>query len=102
MREVGLKEVLLGLCLSSLIYCGLFIDYKTSDSAYALGTFFYFPFAMIYVPFLSAIVLRFCGAKFALLLRVLFWSVILSGIFIILFQKYTFGIIDYLAIPKTN
>lgn len=100
-KEAGAKAVLLGLLLSILIYAGIFIDYKTSESAYGLGTAFYFPFAMIYAPFFIAVVLTVGGPKTALARKVLYCSIIISGLLITIFYKYTLGLVDYLEIPKT-
>ncbi|MFT5754677.1 MAG: hypothetical protein ACI924_001915 [Flavobacterium sp.] len=72
-----------------------------SNEAYGLGTYFIFPFFMILLPFLISIILKILNKpktnKISIILLV---SIILSGIFIIAFEKYTFGLIEYLEITK--
>ncbi|AWH86215.1 hypothetical protein HYN59_14340 [Flavobacterium album] len=50
--NVNPKDYGLGFLLSAIIYIPIFLSYKLSDSAYALGAYFVFPFFMIGIPFL--------------------------------------------------
>lgn len=100
-KQITISHLLAGIAISILIYGILFLDYKLSDTAYALGTWFMFPFFMVSVPFfigLCAITLK--GKIPQFVSSACMFSVILSGIFIIVFQKYTFNIIDFLGIEK--
>lgn len=92
---------LMGLLLSATIYAALFLDYKFSSRAYGLGSYFVFPFYMVLLPFIVGLVTRFSHGKYAKIASGLFLlSVIFSGLFIVLFQQYTIGIVDWLELPK--
>ena len=98
---VSLKEVTAGFLITVVIYSTLFLNYKYGGSAYVLGTYFMFPFYMILLPFTLSFVAKafkteaFRSASISLLL-----SVVYSALFIALLNRYTFGLIDYLQIPK--
>lgn len=100
-KEIDVKQVAFGLLLSLLIYAGIFIDYLLSESAYAFGPLFYFPFAMVYIPLFVAVGLKAAGRKMLVARRVLYCSIVLSGLFIMIFYNYTLGLAEYLDIPKT-
>lgn len=101
-KRVLLKDIFPSLIISTVIYLLLFIDYKSSDSAYAFGSYFAFPFYMIFIPFIIGVFTTLIKHKYGLLLsKSCFISVILSGIFIIICNKYTLSLVDYLGILKT-
>lgn len=100
-KELNPKNFLIGTITSISIYFLIFMDYKTSESSYALGTYFMFPFFLILIPFTGGIILKIINKpKTIEISNSLFTSVILSGLFMVLFSKYTFGIIEYLGISK--
>lgn len=96
-----LYPILFGIIISMCIYALLFRNYKASQSAYALGVYFMFPIYMVILPFVLGMLLKFFPYPFTFFVsNGLFVSVILSGLFMVLFSKYTFGIIDLLGLPK--
>jgi hypothetical protein len=108
-KEIRFGEVCLGLLATLLIYGLVYADYELSTSAYALGAYFMFPFYMVLLPFFTGGLTFIIGAtiqsgKKDILRRAantLFMCAIFSGLFLILFKEYTFGIIDYLGLQKT-
>ncbi|KGO87067.1 hypothetical protein Q765_07595 [Flavobacterium rivuli WB 3.3-2 = DSM 21788] len=100
-ENIEVKHCIYGFFVSFLIYSVLYIDYKFSTSAYPLGTYFMFPFFMIFIPFIIGLSTRFSKHIIGKWIsKVFLYSVIFSGLFIIFFQNYTFYIIDFLGIPK--
>jgi hypothetical protein len=100
-KELIFEDIFSGIIITFCIYTLIYINYKMSNEAYGLGTYFIFPFFMILLPFLISIILKILNKpktnKISIILLV---SIILSGIFIIAFEKYTFGLIEYLEITK--
>jgi hypothetical protein len=100
-KELIFEDIFSGIIITLCIYTLIYINYKMSNEAYGLGTYFIFPFFMILLPFLISIILKILNKpktnKISIILLV---SIILSGIFIIAFEKYTFGLIEYLEITK--
>jgi len=101
-KDISPKDCLFGIGVSMIIYSILFLDYYLSKSAYALGTYFMFPLFMILLPFTFGIATRYINQmKIRTLSKISLLSVIFSGVFILICNKYTFGIIDYLKITKS-
>ncbi len=100
-KELILKDFYQGFLITVGIYLLIFIVYILSDEAYALGPVFIFPFFMILTPFFISLILRIMNTQktyrisYSLLI-----SIIISGIFILIFNKFTFGIIEYLEIQQ--
>lgn len=101
-KKFFVNDLIIGFIISAIIYCIIFLDYITSESAYVLGTYFVFPLCLVYVPFIIGIATRFCNnkklkdfSKYCLV------SIIISGLFIFVFQQYTFKLHEYLGIPKS-
>ncbi|MXN92759.1 hypothetical protein GR160_16135 [Flavobacterium sp. Sd200] len=99
--ELGIKGIMAGALLPAAIYIMIFIDYKFSCSVYALGSYFVFPFYMVLLSFTVGLIARAIKKNiFKSVSNILLVSVIFSALFITLLNKYTFGIADYLQIPK--
>ena len=100
-RQFKNREFIYGLVLAVVLYLLLFLDYYFSTSAYGLGAYFLFPLIMVWIPFLIAFILRFSKKdKLRQISRSILLSIVFSGLFIFSFQKVTFYILDFLAIPK--
>ncbi|KGO92192.1 hypothetical protein Q766_13600 [Flavobacterium subsaxonicum WB 4.1-42 = DSM 21790] len=100
-RQFKNREFIYGLVIAVVLYLLLFLDYYFSTSAYGLGAYFLFPFIMIWIPFLIAFILRFSKkGTLRQISRSIIVSIVFSGLFIFSFQKVTFYILDFLAIPK--
>jgi hypothetical protein len=100
-KELIFEDIFLGLITTLCIYILIYINYKISEEAYGLGTYFIFPFFMIFLPFITSFILKLSKkTKTNKISNILLVSVILSGIFIIVFEKYTFGLIEYLELTK--
>ena len=101
-RQIKNSEFAIGFGISCVLYGIIIADYLLSDSAYALGAYFLFPFLMVWLPFIIAFSLRFSKRdRLRHVSRSILLSIIFSGIFIFSCQKVTFYIVDYLNIPKT-
>lgn len=100
-KELILKDFYQGFLITVGSYLLIFVVYIFSDEAYALGPVFIFPFFMILTPFFISLILRIMNTQktyrisYSLLI-----SIIISGIFILIFNKFTFGIIEYLEIQQ--
>lgn len=95
-------EFAIGFGISFILYGIIIIDYLFSDSAYALGAYFLFPFVMVWLPFIVAFSLRFSKRdRLRHISRSILLSIVFSGIFIFSCQKVTFYIVDYLNITKS-
>lgn len=100
-KELILKDFYQGFLITVGIYLLIFIVYRLSDEAYALGPVFIFPFFMILIPFFISLILRIMNTKKTYRISYsLLFSIIISGIFILIFNKFTFGIIEYLEIQQ--
>ena len=83
------------------IYSVIYYDYSNDYAAYALGAYFLFPFAMVILPFFLGVVLKISNKPLPVLIsNSMFVCVISAGIFITVFNHYTFGIVDFLGIQK--
>lgn len=99
-KIIHLKEFIAGVLITASIYAILFANYKYSNSVYALGTYFVFPFFMILLPATLGSLARLIKKDtFISFSNSLFISVCISGLFITVFNKYTFGLANYLEIP---
>jgi hypothetical protein len=100
-KELIFEDIFLGLITTLCIYTLIYINYKISEESYGLGTYFIFPFFMIFLPLITSFTLKLSKkTKTNKISNILLVSVILSGIFIIVFEKYTFGLIEYLELTK--
>lgn len=100
-KQFTISHLLTGIAVTIITYGILYLDYRLSDKAYPLGTYFMFPFFMVSIPFFIGLCARFVSGRIAQFLSMMcLFSSIFSGLFIAIFQKYTFYIIDFLQIPK--
>jgi hypothetical protein len=100
-KQLHHKNILFGSILMFGLYAILYVDYRNDFRAWVLGTYFMFPFVMILVPFAIGLILKVVNRPTATLVsNSLFACVVLSTIFMIVFNQFTFGIIDYLGIQK--
>ncbi|MFD2891375.1 hypothetical protein ACFS5J_05035 [Flavobacterium chuncheonense] len=100
-KEIKPKNFLLGTSITIAIYAMIFLNYKSSENAYALGTFFMFPFFMILIPFVLGMILKIINQPITQAIsNSILISVIVSGVFMVVLYKYTFGIIEYLGLIK--
>lgn len=100
-KQVSLSHFFLGMLFSIAVYSLIFIDYYCfTDIAYALGTGFVFPFYMVVIPALLGLILR-GRSRINILLssNVYFVAAVLSGVVLLLLNKYTFSLPEYLGIP---
>lgn len=100
-KQVSLSDFFLGALFSIAVYSLIFVDYYYfTDVAYALGTGFVFPFYMVVIPAVLALVLR-DKSQINMLLHsnVYFVAAVLSGIVLPLLSRYTFSLPEYLGIP---
>uniref|UniRef100_UPI00404B14FE hypothetical protein n=1 Tax=Flavobacterium sp. TaxID=239 RepID=UPI00404B14FE len=100
-KKLVFNDFIYGIITTFSIYLLLFFNYKMSDEAYVLGAFFMFPFFMIFLPFFGSIILKVRNKPTTLkIANILVISVMLSGILMVVFNQYTFEIVDYMGIKK--
>lgn len=100
-KEIETENYFFGVLITLIIYFSIYMSYKYSDSAIALGAYFVFPFYMILIPYTIANSIKKSNDIRRLKVKqCLLISVISSSIFIVIFYKYTFGIIEYLGLDK--
>lgn len=96
------KDVLWGMLISVTIYGLIYWDYASGDEAYALGTYFVFPFFMVMLPFVISWVVKSTYKPYSLpVFHSLLISVVVSAVLMGVGYKYTFGIIEHLGLHKT-
>ena len=100
-REIDSENYFLGFLITIILYFIIYFNYKICDSAIALGTYFVFPFFMIGIPFVFGLFLKTTkNMKLKKLMQSLLISVISSSLFIVIFNNYTFGLIETLGLRK--
>lgn len=100
--EIEGENYFFGIMTTLIIYFLIYLSYKSNDSAIALGTYFIFPFFMILIPYIIGFNFKNSNEeKKKKIMQILLISVISSSLFITIFNKYTFGIIDLLGLHKT-
>ncbi len=101
-KEIENESYFFGILITLISYYLIYLNYKSSDTAIALGTYFTFPFFMVLIPYLIGINFKNSkDQKKRKLMQVLMISAISSGLFIIIFYKYTFGITEVLGLKKS-
>ena len=101
-KEIKKVNYFFGILLTLSLYFLIYLSYKSNDSAYALGAYFMFPFFMIIIPYIiGASYKNSIENKKKKMMQILLISVISSSLFIVIFNKYTFGIIELLGLHKT-
>jgi hypothetical protein len=101
-KDIEAENYFFGTLITLIIYFLIYLNYKSNDSAIALGAYFMFPFFMIITPYIIGMSLKNSNEVLKKkLMQILLISVISSSIFIVIFYKYTFGIIELLGLHKT-
>jgi len=96
-KSISINHCIVALSTTLIIYGLIFVNYYYSETAYAFGAYFMFPFFMVIVPFLISRFIKNDPPKS--LSNIFLLSVIFSGIFIIVFFRYTFDLVKFLKIP---
>ena len=100
-NQLNSKVFILGAAISALIYCIIYYDYSNDYSAWPLGPYLLFPFAMIMIPFVTGLILKLVNRPMTIsIANSLFVCVVLSGIFIPVFYQFTFEIVAYFGLEK--
>lgn len=100
-KNVGIKEILLGLTVSAVLFGLICLSYILEGSAWALSPAFRIPIFMVFVPFLMHIVLE--NSKKPKLIRVsiiLLISIVLTTILGVVFNDVMFDLVDFLGVGK--
>ena len=86
----------------TIIYSTIYMKYKGQDKVYTMDPFFDFPIKLILLPFFVAWILRiFKFDILAIFSTGLLVAVVFSGIAMVFFNQYFFGIIEYLGKEKS-
>ena len=96
-KAIAVKHYLFALIITLAIYTALFASYFFSDSAYAFSPYFLFPFFMVLMPYILSAGLR-NNPDYTGIYKTLIVIVLFSTLFLIVFYKYTFGIVQYLEL----
>lgn len=100
-HQIDFKIVFIGVIIALLIYGLIFFNYYLSSEAYAFGAYFVFLFFMIILPYSFTGFLKKAQNKSS---RMFYFSlsvsILLSGLSLLILNKYTFGIAEFLQIPK--
>ena len=97
-KAITSKHCVIALVITLVIYTVLFASYFFSESAYAFSPYFLFPFFMVLVPYLISLWLS-KDPKDIEVYKSFIISTLFSTFFLIVFYKYTLGIIQYLKLP---
>ncbi len=99
--KLEIQVILFGIIISILIYTGIALSYYKAISVWALQPFFRIPFWMFYVPGIVGLILIQSQNEIVnKIAKSIIISIVISGIFILLFDNYAFGILDYLGVKK--
>ena len=100
-KNVGIKEILLGLTVSAVLFGLICLSYILEESAWALSPAFRVPIFMVFVPFLIHVFFENSkkpkGIQVSIILLI---SIVLTAIFGIVFNEILFGLVDFLGIGK--
>lgn len=100
-RQVGLKELLFGLIVSSAIFGLICLSYITEGRAWGLSPAFRIPIFMVFIPFIVHISTENVkNSKLAYISKIILISVGMTTIFGVIFNNLFFDLIDYLGIEK--
>lgn len=100
-EALSLPIILLGMFISLLILSGIVLSYYFKERVYALSPMFRIPFCLFYIPGIFCFLLM--QSKNLLMGNIsksMVVSILFSGFLILLFNKYIFGILDYLKIEQ--
>ena len=100
-KNVGIKEIVLGLLVSAVLFGLICLSYILEGSAWALSPAFRVPIFMVFVPFLMHIVLEnFSNPKLTQVSIILLVSIVLTTILGVVFNDVLFNLFDYLGVGK--
>lgn len=100
-KNVGIKEIVLGLLVSAVLFGLICLSYILEGSAWALSPAFRVPIFMVFVPFLMYIVLEnFSNPKLTQVSIILLVSIVLTTILGVVFNDVLFNLFDYLGVGK--
>lgn len=98
---LSIPVILFGLLISLLILVGIGLSYYFKERVHGLSPMFRLPFCLFYIPGIFGFVLmQSQNMQIENIAKSIVVSVIFSGILILIFNKYTFGILDFLKIKK--
>lgn len=94
-------NIVFGILIASSIYGLIVLSYLKENESWALSPVFRFPIFMIYLPFLIAFIIRkIPEINLNQVSDPLLISIVISGIFMIIFNSYFFNIIEILGKTK--
>ncbi len=100
-KQVGPKEMLLGLTTSIIIFGLICLSYVLEGQAWALSPAFRIPIFMAFIPFVVHISTeKNKNSKLAYISQIILISVAVTSILGVIFSDLLFGLIDYLGIEK--
>ena len=99
--SLNLLIITSGLILSLTILIGIGVSYYFKQKVYALSPMFRIPIWLFYIPgVIGLILLQFQHPILIQIAKTLITSIIISAVISLVFNKYIFGILDYLKIEK--
>ncbi len=93
--------ILFGLLISLSILIGIGLSYYNKERVYGLSPMFRIPFWLIYIPgIIGFILIQIQNIRIENIGKTILMSILFSGVLMLVFNKYTFGILDFLKIEK--
>lgn len=100
-RLVGLKELILGLIVSSAIFGLICVSYIIEGRAWGLSPAFRIPIFMVFIPFVVHVSTeKSKNSNLVYISKIILISVGMTTIFGVIFNDLFFDLIDYLGIEK--
>src|SRR5690606_10057517 len=100
-KQVGPKEVVLGLLTSSAIFGLICLSYIIEGKAWGLSPAFRIPVYMVFIPFFVQLFTeKSKNSNWAYISKIILTSVAITTILGIIFNDLLFNLIDYLGIEK--
>ena len=100
-KNVGIKEILLGLLVSAVLFGLICLSYILEGSAWALSPAFRIPIFMFFVPFLIHVFFENSkkpkGIRVSIILLI---SIVLTTILGVVFNDVLFNLVDFLGVGK--
>ena len=100
-KNVGIKEIVLGLLVSAVLFGLICLSYILEGSAWALSPAFRVPIFMVFIPFVIHVFLE--NSKKPKLIRfsiILLISIVLTAILGVVFNDVLFNLFDFLGVGK--
>ncbi len=100
-KQIGLKEILLGLTVSLIIFALICLSYVIEGKAWGLSPAVRLPFIMVVIPFIiHSFVEKSKSQKLSYISLILLTSIGITTILGMFFHDLLFGLLDYLGIEK--